>query len=85
MKPKPALIIWRDAWRNSDKEALPECLVEYASKVCMRYDTGYVLEKSQEFVIFADGMIEYTDGSEPTYFGVHHVPTGMVKKIKYLK
>lgn len=84
MKPKPAIITWQDAWRDSDRECYPDKMLDMGRRKCMRENVGFVIEKTKEHVIFVDGIFEFEEG-DVILSGQHSIPMAMVKKIKYLK
>lgn len=82
-KPRPAIIYWRDAWQNSDRECGINAMLKAGEVNCMRYNIGFVIKRTKDYIVFIDGVIEYDD-NHTVVIGQHHIPMAMVEKVKYL-
>ena len=76
---KPVVILWRDAFQDSDKDDTVKALLEYVEKDCLRYTCGYLIGKTKEFVVVATTYDDFH--KKPKYMGVFSIPHGMVIKI----
>lgn len=84
MKPRPAIIYWRDAWTTTNHRDFKEKTLEVGRDKCMRRDIGFVMERTKDHIIFVIGIIQFDEGVN-IYKEVHHIPMATVEKVKYLK
>ena len=83
MKPRRAVVFWRDAWRNDDRRGGLNDLKMAGNEVLIVEDIGFVIDRNKDHLTFVTSIAHWDDGD--VYKGVHHIPTVMVKKVKYLK
>ena len=83
MKPRPALILWRDAWKNDDSVGKLDKLKAAGNESLIVEDIGFVIDRTKDHVTFVYSISHWEDGD--TYKGLHSIPTSMIKKVKYLK
>ena len=84
-KPKPVIIVWRDAWYNAEKRCTLEGALQAAQETCIRTQIGFLIEKTADHVAFVNGFLDWPQDGDSTIDGLHHIPTEMVISIKRLK
>lgn len=83
MKPRPAIVTWRDAWTHASRECDLETMLECGREKCIVESIGFVIERNKKEIILVSCINNWDDHT--TYKGQVHIPIAMIKKVKYLK
>jgi hypothetical protein len=88
MKPRRVLVTWDDAGEFGTDNAWmtqKEAIVQAAKAHHLTETYGWLLHKAAYQLVIAQSMMHDDDEKEILYTGLFMVPTGWVRRIRYLK